>query len=382
MATAAASGNGNENKYVYYRTVKRLKTLLAEIKVHNNRNPYTLQLTSDVSTYEILPDNYLFAVNVINGGEIIRTDVYNNARFKLFTNFVSAPAIAVGKYNKTYPYYRKVTAADWKNPTFQAQLVAAHQKGGGWSLLEEPLICNNYLHVAEGLVEIDRAGVVEVGFNGFQQLSNVYPAMNIDTEVAWTTTAPAPSNKWTVEKYDSRDYPCLFVKDGNFPNAATAADAIGAAPIVAPAAADEDLAAAAPIAAVVKPDFDVNFAIGYHGMTYDNFTAMSFNDVIINKQKIIEEYRKNNNNSFFLLVQPFEYIANTLCANDACILIEDALIICDKNNTRECKIPKWNTITFPTSKNKWTKQVPDVPINLLDDFFFKKPCLFMRIPKK
>jgi hypothetical protein len=94
--------------------------------------------------------------------------------------------------------------------------VQAHREGGGWALLEEPLDCNGQLCVAEGAVRIDRAGIVEVGHNGGQQLQGVYPAMDWSTKVAWTTTPPALGNNWTVkaEKYRStNNYPCLFVHD-------------------------------------------------------------------------------------------------------------------------------------------------------------------------
>jgi hypothetical protein len=124
---------------------------------------------------------------------------------------------AVGKYNKEYSDYRKVTAADWTNPTFQAQLVAAHQKGGGWSLLEKPLVCNSPLCVADGGVMIDGVFVAEVGYNtssNSQQLRDVYPAMNLKTKVAWTTEAPELGNNWTVTGMSPySNPPCLFVHE-------------------------------------------------------------------------------------------------------------------------------------------------------------------------
>ena len=130
------------------------------------------------------------------------------------------PQFAVGKYNNEYPDYRKVTAAEWKNPTFQAQLVEAHQAYRGWPLLEEPLECNDFLCVAEGYVQIEGALVAEVGSNGrsTQQLRGVYPAMNRDTKVAWTTTAPALGDNWTVlPMYGHQSGPCLFVHESYNP---------------------------------------------------------------------------------------------------------------------------------------------------------------------
>ena len=79
-ATAAASGIGNT--YVYYCTVKPLKTLLTEINNPNITFPYTLQLTSDVSNHIELDENHLFAAIEINKDTIIRTDVYDIENFK------------------------------------------------------------------------------------------------------------------------------------------------------------------------------------------------------------------------------------------------------------------------------------------------------------
>ena len=135
----------------------------------------------------------------------------------------NSPQFAVGYHSKVYPGYRMATATEWTNPEFQAALVQAHQAGGGWPLLEEPLECNDGLYVAEGYVRIDGAFVVEVGYTfGSQQLRGVYPAMNYNTKVAWTTTAPALGNNWTiwaldVKKYISSPPPCLFVHESYNP---------------------------------------------------------------------------------------------------------------------------------------------------------------------
>jgi hypothetical protein len=122
---------------------------------------------------------------------------------------------AIGKYDTAYgDGWRRVTAAEWRNPAFQAALVQAHQEGGGWPLLEEPLVCNNRLCVAEGWVRIDGWAVFEVGYiYPSQQLRGVYPAMNYDAKVAWTTTAPALGNTWTIFAWKPSDNPpCLFVQ--------------------------------------------------------------------------------------------------------------------------------------------------------------------------
>ena len=144
-------------------------------------------------------------------GSLIRSDVPVSMIPATSSTIVK---FAIGKYDKYYgDGWRQATAAELTNPAFQAALVQAHQARGGWPLLEEPLICNEGLCVAEGIVQIDGKYVVEVGHTGSQQLRGVYPAMNRRTQVAWTTTAPALGNNWTVYECDGVDYPCLFVKE-------------------------------------------------------------------------------------------------------------------------------------------------------------------------
>jgi hypothetical protein len=135
----------------------------------------------------------------------------------VFFSIAMQRLFAIGKYETVYgDGWRKATEAEWRNPAFQAALVQAHREGGGWPLLEEPLQCNGLLFVAEGWVLIDGARVIEVGYDPNdtdQQLCGVYPAMNIDTKVAWTTTAPALGNKWDVEAWKPQSNPpCLFVQ--------------------------------------------------------------------------------------------------------------------------------------------------------------------------
>ena len=65
-------------------------------------------------------------------------------------------ALKVGKGHRTYRDYRPLTAAEWLDPTVNACILAAHQQRGGWALLEEPLICNGGLCVADGASENGR----------------------------------------------------------------------------------------------------------------------------------------------------------------------------------------------------------------------------------
>ena len=122
-------------------------------------------------------------------------------------------AFAVGKGNKKYPGYRKLTAAEWKDAAVGARLLAAHASGGGWSLLEEPLRCDGVLCVAEGLVLVDGSCIAEVGFNYLnpQELCGRYPAMNRDTKAPWTAAAPS-LHRWGVDSYNIGDSPCLYIR--------------------------------------------------------------------------------------------------------------------------------------------------------------------------
>jgi hypothetical protein len=171
--------------------------------------------------------NHLFAVIEHVHEKEYTTKVYTYQEFIKFMNSLDVPSIAaatanpiikyafaVGMHNKDYGNsWRMVTEAEWMDFEFQAKLVKAHQESGGWALLEESLICNNGLYVAEGLALIDNEMVVEVGHNGSQQLQSVYPAMNEDTKVAWTMTPPALGNNWTIDKNTKiLSYPCLFVR--------------------------------------------------------------------------------------------------------------------------------------------------------------------------
>ncbi len=123
---------------------------------------------------------------------------------------------SIGRHKTAYgDVWCMMTAAEWRDPAFQAALVQAHREGGGWPLLEEPLECTGALCVTEGYVLIDGDAVVEAGsaLGSFQHLRGVYPAMNYRTKVAWTTTAPALGSNWTVAAWKpSENPPCLFVQ--------------------------------------------------------------------------------------------------------------------------------------------------------------------------
>ena len=127
------------------------------------------------------------------------------------------PQFGIGYYGSEYDGYRRATAAEWTNPAFQEKLVQAHREGDGWPLLEKPLVCNSLLCVADGGVLIDGSFVAQVGYNtssNSQQLRDVYPAMNLKTKVAWTTTAPVLGANWIIDAYNPVfNPPCLFVHE-------------------------------------------------------------------------------------------------------------------------------------------------------------------------
>ena len=150
----------------------------------------------------------------IVGGVVIAAIALGYKKFFQQPSVAPSLKFVIGKYYHEYSNYRRVTEADWTNPAFQADLVQAHQDGGGWPLLEEPLECNTSLFVHGGAAMIDGAPVVEVQHNMSQpqQLRVVYPAMNLNTSVAWTTTEPALGKNWTVYAFNPvLNPPCLFV---------------------------------------------------------------------------------------------------------------------------------------------------------------------------
>jgi len=118
---------------------------------------------------------------------------------------------AVGKANKDYADYRKLTAAEWKDAAVGARLLAAHASGGGWSLLEEPLRCNGTLCVAKEYVRVDGAVIAEVGHNKEQELRGRYSAMNSNTKAPWTAAAPS-LRRWDVRPRNIGNRPCLYIR--------------------------------------------------------------------------------------------------------------------------------------------------------------------------
>ena len=145
------------------------------------------------------------------------------------------PQFAVGYRNKKYDDYRMATADEWRDPAFQAALVAAHQAYGGWPVLEIPLKFEGSdrsgLYVDEGYVKVDGAPIFAdstvIGDKGVKYGDNPssyfhvykYSAINDDTYVPWTERAPALGNNWTVRVRPpgQQSRPGLFVHESYNP---------------------------------------------------------------------------------------------------------------------------------------------------------------------
>lgn len=119
--------------------------------------------------------------------------------------------VKVGKADKSYVGYRKMTKSEWCDPAIGIRLVATHELFNGWFLLEEPLECSGGLYVDEGYVQADGSGIVEEGYNGKQHLRGTYIATNFGSKTSWRVSRPSLPG-WTVEKSNSHGQLCLFVR--------------------------------------------------------------------------------------------------------------------------------------------------------------------------
>ena len=122
--------------------------------------------------------------------------------------------VNVGKGDRDYPGYRKLTAADVVDVAMCARLLAAHQVDGGWALLEEPLICNSRLCIAEGFLVVNGWLVIEDGYSYDppQKLRSRSPALAEITKTALMGTPPPLDCHFTFLPKNIRDFPCLFVR--------------------------------------------------------------------------------------------------------------------------------------------------------------------------
>ena len=118
----------------------------------------------------------------------------------------------VGHYDSVTSDYRHATPGDWTNPQFQAALVEAHQKHGGWPILDElPFYANSPLCVdgAEAKVHDYNIDHRDSYKNDKIDNTNVYSAMfesGFDpTHPVWITHPPKPDSNmenpnWTCKK--------------------------------------------------------------------------------------------------------------------------------------------------------------------------------------
>jgi hypothetical protein len=280
--------------------------------------------------------------------------------------------------------WRHATMEEWKTDSFQAALILAHIKDKGWAILETSLNCNNSLYVHEGEVKINDSFVVEVGFDGTQQLRGVYSAMNFTKGgKPWTEMLPKLNDIWSVDemKNITTDPPCLFVKDSiqnnsleeqSLENAAAfeSTSATAAASIIQPVSLSNEQQR---IAAISE---NVEFAIGYHSSNkYPGWTEVK-SEVpgILNK---IKTYYLINRR--FIHLGNIKYTDNKLYIYDRSIGInknekDREYIMRNKTEKNEYIIDK---TLMPYIEENWFISNPVNPNTLIG-----KPCLFMRIPKK
>ncbi len=107
-----------------------------------------------------------------------------------------------------------MTQVEWLDRVVRARLLAEHASYGGWPLLEDPLVVNDTLFVAEGYVQLSSNFVTAIGHVYPQQLSvrGVYKATFLGSMNDWTTETPSLDGNWTVTRMDTADHPCIFVR--------------------------------------------------------------------------------------------------------------------------------------------------------------------------
>jgi hypothetical protein len=125
------------------------------------------------------------------------------------------PNFKVGIGGQKYLDYRPMTRAEWTNPEVRARLLTEHRRNGGWQLLEDPLVVNDTLFVAEGYVQIGDEYVTAVGHDYPKEslLRNVYAVCFLgirDSEL--TNKLPSLDASWTCTAMDFNGHPCLFVR--------------------------------------------------------------------------------------------------------------------------------------------------------------------------
>ena len=128
-----------------------------------------------------------------------------------WVRFCHQKCVAVGKANRVYKGFKKLTRAQWEHPAVRAIICS---NLNGWRLLEAPLNANAPLCVEEGLVHIDGAAVTAVGWTDGAELSvrDLWLCQNARTQEPWSATPPPLDGAWTVKNHDVYDEPCLFME--------------------------------------------------------------------------------------------------------------------------------------------------------------------------
>jgi len=122
---------------------------------------------------------------------------------------------AVGNVNTYHDGWRMVTRNNiTTNKALCNAIITEHKDNGGWAILDE-IKPGGFLGVADGTLRIN----MQLITCSEQSPQGKYSAMNVGDKTTWLEHIPKPigENKevmWQVSPPKSREYPCLFVRDG------------------------------------------------------------------------------------------------------------------------------------------------------------------------
>jgi hypothetical protein len=133
----------------------------------------------------------------------------------MFWFAIEQAEFGVGARDKVYPGYRQMTRADLMDPECRQRWLTQHYQHSGWILLEQTVVVNASLCVAEGAILIVDSSVsaVDQKIGKTLFLRGVYAARTQKRGVAWTATPPPLDGAWSVDPYLISDAPCLFIVD-------------------------------------------------------------------------------------------------------------------------------------------------------------------------
>eukprot|EP01001_Neometanema_parovale_P005491 NODE_1923_length_1561_cov_7.142559_g1830_i0.p1 GENE.NODE_1923_length_1561_cov_7.142559_g1830_i0~~NODE_1923_length_1561_cov_7.142559_g1830_i0.p1 ORF type:complete len:420 (-),score=115.05 NODE_1923_length_1561_cov_7.142559_g1830_i0:263-1522(-) len=117
----------------------------------------------------------------------------------------------VGVGGTAYPDYRPITLEEIKKPAVHNRLLEVVNKLGGLPVIPSSLQCNHALYLSNGRWRVDGNGVVEVGYNSKQTITDgLYRPMNYQTKAKWPPAAGSLASS-TVNEYPTNGLPQLFV---------------------------------------------------------------------------------------------------------------------------------------------------------------------------